>query len=90
MFVGFHESSFCGLHVLAGLGSMSKESLKEFESLVIYGEIINSGYARSDARSFTILYATSKALISADGYQNADVVAYWKAFLDEIEVNNNS
>ena len=80
---------FCGLHVVANLGTVAKDALKEFEQLAAENIVSPSHYNTSNAHCFDVLYQTSKAFTQGHGYQKAGVVHFWEPFLGTLEVRNH-
>ena len=66
-------ATFSGLHAIHNLGSIAKETLKEFESLA--GIPPNtSRFHKAEARSCTLLWELSKAFTRTHNYQKAGAV----------------
>ena len=79
---------FCGLHVIANLGSVANESLKEFEDLAV-SNIVRQGFKTNNAHSHDILYEISKAFTVAHGYQKAGAAHYWNAYIKGKKAKNH-
>ena len=74
---------FCSAHVLANCGTTAKSSLRDFE--VMCGLSDNG---KETARTFSFLYALSKATSYGHDYQKAGVALHWTSYLESIGAKN--
>ena len=74
--------TFCGLHAIHNLGSIAKETMKEFESLA--GIPPNtSGFHKAEAQSCTLLWEVSKAFTRIHNYQKTGVFHNFERYLND-------
>ena len=73
---------FCGIHVIANLGTTAKETMKEFENIASE-TIANHGFNRGNARSYDLLYESSKPFTEGHGCQSVGVAHFWGPYLEE-------
>ena len=83
---------FCGAHVIINMGTVCKESLKEYENIAATNlPAVVRGFNKGGAggRTFGILYEISKALTKTHNYMKAGAVHYWSAYLEEHNLKNH-
>ena len=80
--------TFCGLHAIHNLGSIAKETLKEFKSLGVIPPN-TSGFHIAEARICTLLWELSKAFTRAHNYQKAGAVHNFEPYLNAIGEKNH-
>ena len=80
--------TFCGLHAIHNIGSTAKETLREFETLVGF-QPVTSTFTKPDTRSCQLLWELSKAFTRAHDYQEAGVVQYFDAYLNNFSEKNH-
>ena len=74
------NQTFCAAHVVINMGTVAKDTCKEFEDIC---EHPNPRASSATAHTFDILWACSKSLTQNHNYQKAGVLPQWKAYMEE-------
>ena len=80
---------FCGLHVLANMGTEASKALKIYEDIALSEstQITTNSFAKGNARSFDLIFEISQSMTSS-GNQRFGQLADWEAFLHNIDETN--
>ncbi len=74
------NKTFCGMHAIVGMGTVSKEALTEFETIAA-PDAETRGFKRAGSRTYNLMYEVSKALVPGHNYQKAGVSDYFIPYL---------
>ena len=78
----------CGMHAVHGVGTVTKEALKDFEQIAAPGQEYR-GFKKSDARAYTLMWEMSKAFTQGHNYQKCGVTHYFEAYLSSKKQKNH-
>ncbi len=78
---------YCGLHVIIGLGTISKEALKEFENIT--NSSVEPLKPQQQSRVSSLLWEISKAFAAGHSYMKAGVVDSFEAYLSDLGLKNH-
>ena len=81
---------FCGLHVLANLGTAASKALKIYEEIALPESVKISEYSfnKGNSRTFDLVFEISQSL-TVSGNQRFGRLADWEAFLDSLSEKNH-
>lgn len=81
---------YCGLHVLANMGTVAKESLKVFEQIALVSgqKITDLSFNKGNARSFDLVFEISQAL-TPTGNQSSGCASNWSDYLNSIDIDKS-
>ena len=80
---------FCGLHVLANMGTEAAKALKVYEEISLPESTLITSHAfnKGNARSFDLIFEISQSM-TVSGSQRFGRLADWDAFLHSIGETN--
>ena len=80
---------FCGLHVLANMGTEAAKALKVYEEIALpeSAHITSHAFNKGNARSFDLVFEISQSM-TVSGSQRFGRLADWEAFLHSIGETN--
>ncbi len=82
------NKTYCGMHVIVGLGRVAKESLEDFEEIAA-PNAETRGFKKAGPRTYNLMYEISKALTPGHDYQKAGVCDYFEPFLSSVGHKNH-